>query len=177
MNILTSSRLRLRQLTIKDADFIVELLNDSDWLKYIGDRGVKNMQDALVYIQQGPQTMYLQHEMGLLLVESVPQQTPIGLCGLLKRNELPHPDLGFAFLPQYRIKGFALEAAQLVLADAYDRKLTEKVLAITSVDNEKSINLLVKLGFSYRGLIDLTDNGEQTKLFEISVGTKKVSTF
>jgi len=177
MKTLTSERLKLRKLTLKDAKFIVELLNDPDFTKYIGDRGVKNQQDAIDYIEQGPQAMYQQHGMGLLLVESSQQQTPIGLCGLLKRNELPHPDLGFAFLPQYRIKGFASESAQLVLADACVRKLTEKVLAITSVDNEKSINLLTKLGFSFKGLIDLTDNGEQSKLFEISIGTKKVPTF
>jgi len=169
MKILTSPRLRLRKLTIKDADFIVELLNDPDWLKYIGDRDVNNVQDALVYIQQGPQAMYQRYGMGLLLVESLAHQQPVGLCGLLKRIELPQPDLGFAFLPQYRKQGFALEAAKLVLEDAFGRKLTEKVLAITSVENEKSIHLLTKLGFSFKGLIDLAESGNETKLFELPV--------
>lgn len=167
MKVLTSSRLRLRQLTIKDTNFIVELLNDPEWLKYIGDRDVKNVQDALFYIQQGPQVMYQQHDMGLLLVESLAQQQPIGLCGLLKRIELPHADLGFAFLPQYRKQGFALEAAKLVLADVYERNLTEKVLAITSVDNHKSIRLLKKLGFRFKGLIRLSKaSADETTLFE-----------
>jgi RimJ/RimL family protein N-acetyltransferase len=167
MKVLTSCRLKLRKLTIKDVDFIVKLLNNPDWLKYIGDRGVKNVQDALVYIQQGPQTMYQQYATGLLLVESLAHQQPVGLCGLLKRIELAHPDLGFAFLPEYRKQGFALEAAKLVLADVCEQKLTEKVLAITSVDNEKSINLLKKLNFSFTGLIRLGDSVDETNLFEL----------
>ena len=167
MKVLISSRLRLRKLTKQDAGFIVELLNDPDWLKYIGDHNVKNCQDAHVYIRQGPLAMYQQHTMGLLLVESLEHQTPIGLCGLLKRATLPHPDLGFAFLPQYRKQGFALEAAKLALTDVFDRKKTRKVLAITSIDNEKSINLLTNLGFSFKGLIELTGSLEQTKLFEL----------
>jgi ribosomal-protein-alanine N-acetyltransferase len=171
MTVLTSSRLRLRKLTIMDADFIVELLNDPNWLKYIGDRDVKNVQDALVYIQQEPQAMYQQYTMGLLLVESLEHQKPVGLCGLLKRIELSHPDLGFAFLPQYRKQGFALEAAERVLADVCERKLTEKVLAITSIDNENSINLLKKLNFSFTGLIRLGDSVDETNLFELTVKT------
>ena len=168
MKDLTSRRLKLRKLTIKDTKFIVELLNDPDFLKYIGDRGVKNEQDAVVYIQQGPQTMYQQYGFGLLLVESVSLKIPIGLCGLLKREELPHPDLGFAFLPQYREKGLALDAARLVIADAYQRKVIQKVLGITSIDNHKSINLLKKLGFNDKGLIRLKDSLDEIRLYELS---------
>jgi RimJ/RimL family protein N-acetyltransferase len=168
MKTLSSKTLNLRKLTIKDAEFIVELLNDSDFLKYIGDRGVRNEQDAINYIQQGPQAMYQQHGFGLLLVESVSLKRPIGLCGLLKREELPHPDLGFAFLPQYREKGLALDAAKLVLADAYQRKVIQKVLGITAIDNHKSTNLLKKLGFNDKGLIRLKDNLDEIRLYELS---------
>jgi ribosomal-protein-alanine N-acetyltransferase len=115
--------------------------------------------------------MYQQYTMGLLLVESLEHQKPVGLCGLLKRIELSHPDLGFAFLPQYRKQGFALEAAERVLADVCERKLTEKVLAITSIDNENSINLLKKLNFSFTGLIRLGDSVDETNLFELTVKT------
>lgn len=172
MKTLTSKKLKLRKLTIKDTKFIVELLNDPDFLKYIGDRGVKNEQDAITYILQGPQTMYQQYGFSLLLVESVSLKIPIGLCGLLKREELPHPDLGFAFLPQYREKGLALDACKLVLADAYQRKVIQKVLAITSIDNPKSINLLKKLGFNEKGLIRLKDSLDEIRLFELSSESK-----
>lgn len=170
MKTLISSRLKLRKLTQEDAGFIVELLNDPDWHKYIGDRGVKNLQDALVYIQQGSQRIYQQHAIGLLVVDSLIHQQPVGLCGLLKRIELPHPDLGFAFLPQYRGQGFALEAAKLVLADAFERKITKNVSAITSLNNEKSTKLLYKLGFTFIGLTHLIKNLEEVRLFELKAG-------
>jgi ribosomal-protein-alanine N-acetyltransferase len=104
--------------------------------------------------------MYLQYATGSLLVESLAHGQPLELCGLLKRMELPQPDPSFAFLPQYPKQGFALEFAKLVLADIYERKLTEKVLAFTSINNEKSIDLLKKLGFPFKGLIRLAANSE-----------------
>ena len=112
--------------------------------------------------------MYQQYDTGLLLVESLAHQKPLGLCGLIKRVELPQPALGFAFLPQYRKQGFALESAKLVLAELCERKLTEKVLAFTSTDSENSINLLKKLGFCFKELTKLADNSkDQIKLFEL----------
>ena len=168
MKILTSARLRLRKLTAKDAKFIVQLLNDSGWHRYIGDHGVKNTEDAIAYIKNGPQTMYKHHDIGLLLVESLEQKIPFGLCGLLKRPKLPFPDLGFAFLPEYRKQGYALEAAKLVLVDAFEQKENKKVLATTSIDNEKSINLLTKLGFVFNQFTDLAGGGVKSKLFELS---------
>ena len=172
MKVLTSPRLKLRKLVIEDAEFIVELLTDPDSLKYIGDRGVKNIKDAVAYIQQGPQSMYKQHGLGLLLVESLEHQTPIGLCGLLKRPELSHPDIGFAFLPAYRKQGFASEATKLVLDDAIERKVSEKILAITSVDNHKSIILLKKLGFNFKELMQLAaSSSNEINLFELLVKT------
>ncbi len=172
MKVLTSPRLKLRKLVIEDAEFIVELLTDPDSLKYIGDRGVKNIKDAVAYIQQGPQSMYKQFGLGLLLVESLEHQTPIGLCGLLKRPELSHPDIGFAFLPAYRKQGFASEATKLVLDDAIERKVSEKILAITSVDNHKSIHLLKKLGFNFKELMQLAaSSSNEVNLFELLVKT------
>ena len=166
---LTSSRLVLRELALTDSPFIFELLNDPQWLKHIGDRSVNNIQGAEVYIQQGPQKMYRKMGMGLLLVESKISQQPMGLCGLLKRDELPHPDLGFAFLPEYRGQGLVFEAAKLVLADAFKRELSQKILAITSIDNHKSIQLLEKLGFNFKGFTRLENNSDETKLFELLV--------
>jgi len=104
-------------------------------------------------------------------VELIANQQPVDLCGLLKRIELPQPDLGFAFLPQYRNQVFALEAVKLVLADVCERRITDKVLAITSIDNEKSINLLKKLDFSFIELIRSGDNVDETRLFELILET------
>lgn len=175
MNTLTSCRLRLRKLTSQDANFMVALVNDPQWLEHIGDHGVKTRQDALVYMQNGPQAMYRQHALGLLLVETLEEKTPLGLCGLLQRPHLPHPDLGFAFLPQYRRQGYAIEAAKAVLANAQHRNLTQTVLATTSVNNEKSIKLLTKLGFEFKEVVTALGSGEQTKLFELSLETGYLS--
>ncbi|WP_299073662.1 GNAT family N-acetyltransferase [uncultured Paraglaciecola sp.] len=164
---LTTSNIKLRKLTLKDAEFILQLMNDPDCLRYIGDRGIKNIEDAQKYIQQGPQKMYQQDAIGLLVVESLVDGNAMGLCGLLKRPELPIPDLGFALLPAYRKQGVISAAAQLVLNDAAKRKVTPKVLALTSLDNEKSINLLGHFGFVFKEIVDLKNNGDKTKLFEL----------
>lgn len=132
----------------------MQLFNDPDCLLHIGDKGLYNQQDAIEYIKNGPQKMYQQHSFGLLVVESHNGES-MGLCGLLKRETLPAPDLGFAFLPQYRNQGYAYESAQLVLQDAFDSGDIPKVLAITSLTNDKSITLLSKLGFSYQETLQL----------------------
>jgi ribosomal-protein-alanine N-acetyltransferase len=166
---LFSKRLCLRPLTLDDQGFILNLVNDPDWLQYIGDRRVNTLEHAKKYIQHGPHGMYQQHGLGLLLAQNVESGEATGLCGLLQRDELPHPDLGFAFLPQYRKQGYAIEAAQLVLKHNFEQGLVQKVLAITSADNDKSINLLKKLSFSYTGIYQSPSSEEQSKLFELVV--------
>jgi RimJ/RimL family protein N-acetyltransferase len=170
MQQIQTSRLRLRAITSKDAGFILKLVNDPDWLKYIGQRNIHTIEDAQNYIQSGPQLMYQQHGLGLMLVESTQQNAAIGLCGLLKRDELPHPDLGFAFLPEYRQQGFAQEAAEMVLIDALTRNLSPTILAITSADNKKSIQLLNRLNFINRGV---SDTMPDTIVFELVNASSK----
>ena len=116
--VLETERLILRRLDEGDADFIFELVNDPDWLRYIGDKGVKTLEDARTYIRTGPVAMYERVGFGLYLVESKEGGAPIGICGLLKRDTLEDVDIGFAFLPAYRSQGFAREAAAATLAYA-----------------------------------------------------------
>jgi len=87
------------------------------------------------------------------------------MCGLLKRDELPDPDIGFALLPDFWNKGFAFEASTAVLNDARERLNLQRILAITSVDNHASINLLQRLGFRFEGLRKLAPDREPVKLF------------
>lgn len=98
-----SERLELRELTIADAPFIVELLNDPDFHRYIGDRGIRTLQDAENYIQQGPAVSYARHGHGLYLVARRSDGAKLGICGLIKRDTLPCEDIGYAFLPAYQI--------------------------------------------------------------------------
>jgi RimJ/RimL family protein N-acetyltransferase len=162
MSYLETERLILRRLTVDDAQFILTLLNEPSFLRYIGDKKVRNLDDARQYILNGPVASYNRNGFGLNLVELKESHTPIGICGLLKRDELPEPDIGFALLPDFWNKGFAFEAASAVLHDARDKK---RILAITSLDNDASINLLERLGFKFEKVLALPTNGEQVKLF------------
>ena len=87
------------------------------------------------------------------------------MCGLLKRDELPDPDVGFAFLPGFWNKGFAFEASIAVLNDARERLRLERILAITSLDNDASIKLLERLGFQFEKVINLSADREQVRLY------------
>ena len=164
---LLCERLILRRFTVDDAQFILTLLNEESFLRYIGDKKVRNLEDARQYILNGPVASYERNGFGLNLVELRESHTPIGMCGLLKREELPDPDIGFAFLPAFWNKGFAFESAAAVLNDSRERLRLERILAITSLDNDASIKLLQRLGFRFEKAIALSADREQVKLFSI----------
>ena len=165
MTVLETERLSLRPITVDDAEFILALLNEPSFLRYIGDKQVRNLEDARQYILNGPVASYQRHGLGLLLAELRESRTPIGMCGLLKRDELPEPDIGFALMPDFWNKGFAFEAAAAVLQDAHDRLKLQRILAITSLDNDASIKLLERLGFKFERVTRLAPDREEIKLF------------
>ena len=161
MIVIETERLILRGLTVADAEFILALLNEPSFLRYIGDKKVRTAQDAEQYILNGPVASYERHDFGLCLVELKETHTPIGICGLLKRDELPDPDIGFAFLPDFWNKGFAFEAAAAIMKDARERLKLQRILAITNQDNEASIKLLRKLGFHIERLIKMSTDANE----------------
>src|SRR6201986_3267525 len=113
--ILETERLRVREFTLNDAAFIIELVNSPGWLKYIGDRNIKTDDKAKEYLQNGPLKSYAENGFGLSMVELKSDGTPVGMCGIIKRVALEHADIGFAFLPQYMGKGYAYEIASATL--------------------------------------------------------------
>lgn len=161
-----SERLVLRELNLTDAPFILELLNDGDFHRYIGDRGVRTLADAEEYIQQGPAVSYAQHGHGLYLVMRREDEARIGICGLIKRDTLPCEDIGYAFLPAWRGQGYGIEAAQAALQDGRERLGIERVVAIVTPGNERSIGLLAKLGLSRGKLVRLGESEEDCLLLE-----------
>ena len=165
---MNSARLRLRRLTEEDAPFILQLVNEPSWLRYIGDRGVRTLEDARVYLTKGPLDMYQRLGFGLLLVERREDGAALGLCGLIKRDTLPDVDLGFAFLPEHWGKGYAREATTAVLDDGARSFGLQRVVAITSLDNQRSIQLLEKIGFHFDRTIGGPD-GAQLRLFAIEL--------
>ena len=165
MTALETDRLILRRLTLKDAPFIFELVNEPSWLCFIGDRGVRTLEDARAYIRKGPIAMYAAFGFGLYVTQRKPDGALMGLCGLIKRDFLKDVDLGFAFLPRFRGQGYAREAAAAVLAHAKKGFGLSRIVAITSLDNEASIKLLESLGFGFEEVIKLSENDPGTRLF------------
>ena len=162
---LVTARLRLRELTVADAPFILRLLNEPSFIENIGDRGVRTVEDARVYIENGPVASYIRFGFGLYLVELSLSGEPIGICGILQRDALPDPDLGFAFLPAYWGQGFAFEAAAEVRRYARTELGVGRLLAITNPQNDPSIRLLEKLGFRFEGMMRLENDETELKLF------------
>ncbi|MET0291274.1 MAG: GNAT family N-acetyltransferase [Steroidobacteraceae bacterium] len=164
--ILETARLRLRELQPEDAPFILELLNDAGWLKYIGDRGVHDLATAVSYIEGGPREMYLREGFGLWLVESrEAPPCPMGLCGLLRRPWLDHVDIGFAFLERYRGEGLAREAAAATLDYARRVLGLQRVVAVTLPGNARSRHLLESLGMRELRRQPLPDDGDEVVLY------------
>lgn len=167
--VLETDRLILRRLSVEDDAFILELVNDPLWLRFIGDRGVRTLEDARNYILNGPMAMYERVGLGLYLVERKGGGVSLGICGLIKRDGLEDVDIGFAFLPEYRAQGFAYESAAAVLA--YGRSMfgLKRIVAITSPDNDRSAHLLEKLGFTFEKMIQLPHESEAVKLFAFAI--------
>jgi ribosomal-protein-alanine N-acetyltransferase len=161
----TTTRLTLSEFTAADAAFIVRLLNDPDWIRYIGDRNVRGEDDARGYLERGPLAMYARNGFGLWRVARRDDSTPVGMCGLIKRDTLTDVDVGFAFLPAYRGLGYAAEAAAATLTLASERYGLARVVAIVSPDNERSRRLLTKLGMTLEGPTPGADPDDPTVLY------------
>jgi RimJ/RimL family protein N-acetyltransferase len=165
MKVLETDRLILRRLSVEDAAFILELVNEPSWLRFIGDRGVRTLEDALSYILKGPVETYGRHGFGLYLTELKADGVPIGLCGLIKRDSLKDVDIGFAFLPRFWSKGYAHEAAAAVMAHGRSAFGLERLVAITSPDNHGSIKVLEKIGLKFERMVRLSEDEPELKLF------------
>lgn len=168
MIITETPRLIIREFTSEDSAFIIELLNTPSWLRYIGDRKVKNIDDAQAYLLKGPMKGYKEHGFGLNCVVLKDGNIPIGMCGLIKRDTLDDVDIGFAFLPQYEGKGYAMESTIPVLEQAKKLDL-KRVVAITLPDNERSIRLLKGVNMHFEKMIQFPDDKEELMLFSIDL--------
>jgi [ribosomal protein S5]-alanine N-acetyltransferase len=161
--VLETERLMLRRLTLRDAAFIRGLLNEPSFLRYIGDRGVRNDEQARAYLRDGPLASYEKNGYGLWLVVRKEDGAPLGLCGLLRRDALDAPDVGFALKPSYWRQGYAREAARAVLDYGRNTLGLHRIVAIVQPVNEASARLVETLGLRFEGLIRMGD--EDLRLF------------
>ena len=163
--ILRTERLIVRELdSVADAEFIFVLLNTPKFLAYIGDRGVRSTADASDFIENGYRQSYRDHGYGLYAVELLETGQKIGMCGFVRRDTLPGPDIGFAFLPEFERKGYGYESAAAMMSYGRESFGFGEIFAITSLDNDASIALLEKLGFAFDSLIE-SPEGESIRLF------------
>lgn len=167
MHVTETQRLSLRRLELTDAAFIHQLVNDPTWLAGIGDRGIRTLVDAEDYLRNGPIEMYARLGFGLFAIERKVDRQLIGICGLIQRESLPHPDLGYALLPQYAGVGYALEAARACVALARDKLQMPRLLAITTPENIRSRHLLEQLGMSLEQSFRMQPDGEDLCLYSL----------
>jgi protein-tyrosine-phosphatase/RimJ/RimL family protein N-acetyltransferase len=160
-----SPRLRMRPLVDEDAPFILELLNDPAWLRYIGDRGVRTLGDARRYIEQGPRRMYAEHGFGPYLVERKDDGASLGICGLFRRDTLPDVDVGFALAEPFRGQGYAFEAAAATLRYARESLKLQRVVAIALPENHASTRVLERLGLRFERTIVFGPEAETLNYF------------
>ena len=146
-----TGRLLIRQLTHSDDEFILRLLNEKAFLHFIGDKGVRTREDARNYLTNGPMASYAAHGFGLFLVIEKSSGAPVGMCGLLRRDDQAHPDIGFAFLADYRARGYGFESAVAVMEIGHMQLNIETIVAFVAPENERSIHLLERLGFTFAG--------------------------
>ena len=169
MNILETERLLIRQLSIDDAGFIIELLNDPSFIQNIGDRNVRTLEDAKAYVLNGPVASYAKNGFGLGLVILKATGEPIGMCGLIKRDALEDVDIGYAYLPRYWSKGYAIEAALAMKSYAKEAYHLNRLVAIVDPANTGSIRVLEKLGMKFERMVRLSQDDIELKLFACSL--------
>ncbi len=165
MHVLETKRLVLRHFRTDDADFIIRLLNEPSFIEYIGDKGVSTVEEANQYLVDGPLDSYERFGYGLNMAELKGSGEPIGMCGLVRRENLDNADIGFAFLEQYWSKGYAIESVEAVMHHARETLGLDRIVAIVTPGNFKSIKLLEKVCHTFEGMIRLSDDDAELMFF------------
>lgn len=176
-NVIESERLFLRQFTPADADFIVQLVNTDGWLRFIGDKNITSTEQAIEYLKNGPIKSYQVNGFGLYLAVLKTDGTPIGMCGLIKREYLEFIDLGFALLPEYTTQGYATEMAKETIRFAFEKLNQERVLAIVLPANEASVRVMQKIGFEYEKGFTSTETNQELFIYQVHNNQKRTKLF
>ena len=167
---LETTRLRLRQITLDDADLMLAIWNDPAFVRNVGDRGVRTLDEARAELRSGALKLFADHGHGPYAMVLKSDGTRIGICGLFRRDNLEHPDIGFAALPDYCGKGYTGEAAQAVVDYARDDLGIDVLTAIVSRDNTPSVGLIEKLGLAFSGMITMPGDDEEICLYSMTLG-------
>ena len=165
MNPIETERLVVTEFSVENAAFVIELVNDPAWIEFIGDRGVSTLDDAREYILHKLQKSYQEFGFGMWLVQRKADGTPIGMCGLLKREYLDDHDIGFSFLPAFRGQGYAFESASAVIEYGKEALGIKRLVGFVLAVNQKSVSLLKKLGMQYERNLKIPDDDDDLELY------------
>lgn len=169
MKTLETERLILRPLSVDDAAFMLVLLNEPSYIQNIGDRKVRTLEGARVHITKGPLASYISNGFGLYLVTLKETSEPIGICGLIKRDTLEDVDIGYAYLPKFWSKGYAVESALAMKEFARGEIGLKRIVGITNPDNWASIRVLEKIGMNFEKMVRLSQDDIELKLFSVDL--------
>ena len=167
---LETERLVLRRVTRDDADLMLAVWNDPAFVRNVGDRGVRTIEQAREAMETGALKLYREFGYGPYAVVLKDDGSRAGICGLFRRDNLDHPDIGFALLPDFCGKGLAGEAAFAVLVHAREELCLPALTAIVSPGNSPSIGLIEKLGLSFGGMIRMPGDEDDVCLYQIDLG-------
>ena len=163
--IVETTRLSIRELTVDDAEFILDLVNEPSFLEHIGDKGVRDLEGARKFILEGPWASHRERGFGQFLVQLKDGGDPIGVCGILYREALDVSDIGCAYLPKYWRQGYAYEAAVAVMEYGRSKLGVEKIVGLTSEENVASIKALEKLGMRFEKMVKMSEDDPGTALY------------
>lgn len=164
-----TERLQLREFTLSDAPYMLRQLNEPSFIENIADRGVRTLEQAEAYLQNGAMASYQNSGFGFWAVIEKSSKQMIGMCGLIKRDNLTDVDLGYALLPEYFGNGYAIEATKACIQAAKNRFHLQRLLAIVNPDNSTSRKLLDKIGFQYQNMIPMNDNEPEICLYQLNL--------
>ncbi|WP_199915441.1 GNAT family N-acetyltransferase [Aquimarina spinulae] len=161
--ILETERLSLREFSLEDSDFVLELVNSPKWLEFIGDRNVRTQAEAKGFLENNLIQSYKENGFGLWVIVLKETGTSIGMCGLVNRDTLEDIDIGFAMLPEHLGLGYGYEVANATMNYAKNTLHLDKIVGITNPNNIASIKLLNKIGLRFVKTIELSE--KDTVLF------------
>lgn len=160
--VVATARLSLSKLELADAAMLLRLLNEPSFIANIADRGVRTLEQAEKYLIDGPLAMYRQHGFGMYRVTRLADGLDIGLCGLVYRDYLGKPDIGYAFFPEFAGQGYASEAAAAIFAYGKNVLQLPEIVGIVAPHNFASQKVLQKLGLQKQGQLQVP--GEDKKV-------------
>lgn len=169
MTEIRTARLHMSLLDYDDCEFIRELVNEPDFKRFIGDKQVKTLEDARSYLKNGPIGSFEKHGFGMFLVSLIDSGEPLGMCGLLKREQFADPDIGFAFLRRFWAQGYALESARAIMSFGSKQLKLERIIAIADPDNTASVRLIGKLGLKFERKVRMEGESVDINLYSVDL--------